>query len=214
VTIVIDKTCILAPPQGGLHRRITEVTLKRIESLGYAVAEARTGLEALQRLQSKDPVELVLSDIVMPGGMSGYDVARWLASNKPEIKVILCSGYNEGDLRNDTQGAIRDIAVLGKPYTREQFAWALRNALAAVHHPEETSKYAPSIARPAGGLCCYAGRPIVEDHQENAVGDAVSLLAVIDAHFVRAGAGRGRVCSAALNAKSRRPNRSGRRLPR
>jgi two-component system CheB/CheR fusion protein len=126
--------------------QVREVTLKRIESLGYAVAEARSGLEALQRLQSKDPVELVLSDIVMPGGMSGYDVARWLASNMPEIKVILCSGYSEGDLRGDTQGAIRDATVLGKPYTREQLAWALRNGLAAVHRAEETSKYPPSIA--------------------------------------------------------------------
>jgi CheY-like chemotaxis protein len=89
--------------------QVREVTLKRIESLGYAVAEARTGLEALQRLQSNDPVELVLSDIVMPGGTSGYDVARWLASNKPEIKVILCSGYDEGDLRGDTQGARRSF---------------------------------------------------------------------------------------------------------
>ena len=120
---------------------VCEVTLKRVESLGYAVAEARTGLEALQRLQSKGSIHLVLSDIVMPGGMSGYDVARWLASNKPETKVILCSGYNDGDRRSDKRGPIRDITVLGKPYTREQLAAALRNALAAGHYvSEETSK--------------------------------------------------------------------------
>ena len=56
--------------------------------------------------------------------------------------------------------------------------------------------YAAWEDRPAG-LCCYAARPIVEDYQENAVGNDVSLLAVIDAHFARAGAGRGRVRSRA-----------------
>ena len=120
---------------------VREVTLKRIKSLGYAVAEARTGPEALQQLQSMGSIPLVLSDIVMPGGMSGYDVARWFASNKPETKVILCSGYNEGDRLSDARGLIRDITVLGKPYTREQLAAALKNALAAVHYgPETTSK--------------------------------------------------------------------------
>ena len=124
---------------------VREVTLKRIASLGYAVAEARTGPEALQRLQSKGSIQVVLSDIVMPGGMSGYDVARWLASNTPETKVILCSGYNEGDRLSHARGSIRDTAVLGKPYSREQLAAALKNALAAVHHvPEETQKNVPT----------------------------------------------------------------------
>jgi CheY-like chemotaxis protein len=126
---------------------VREVTLKRIESLGYAVAEARTGPEALQRLQSKGSIHLVLSDIVMPGGMSGYDVARWLASNKPETKVILCSGYNEGDRLGHTRGSIRDITVLGKPYTREQLAAALKNARAAVQHVRgKTSKSMQAVS--------------------------------------------------------------------
>ena len=120
---------------------VREVTLKRIKSLGYAVIEARTGPEALQQLQSMGAIPLVLSDIVLPGGMSGYDVARWFASNKPETRVILCSGYNEGDRTSDRLGPIGDITVLGKPYTREQLAAALKKALASVHHVhEETSK--------------------------------------------------------------------------
>ncbi len=108
--------------------QVREVTLKRLESLGYAVAEARTGPEALERLQSGEPVQIVLSDIVMPG-MTGYDVLRWVRSNKPRIKVILCSGYNEGD-RGGDQGAICDTVILGKPYSRDQLARALSDALA------------------------------------------------------------------------------------
>lgn len=109
---------------------VREVTLKRIESLGYAVEEARTGPEAIEWLTSGAPVRLVLSDIVMPGGMTGYDVARWVVSNKPEIKVILCSGYSEGDRSVDVADAIQDVAFLGKPFSREKLALALSEALA------------------------------------------------------------------------------------
>ena len=109
---------------------VREVTLKRLELLGYSATEAKTGPEALERLQSQVEVQLVLSDIVMPGGMTGYDVARWVASNKSDVKVIMCSGYNDGDRIGDAQGAIDGIITLGKPYTRDQLARALSNALA------------------------------------------------------------------------------------
>ena len=109
--------------------QVREVTLKRVESLGYAVDEAKTGPAAIQRLRSGGPVQIVLSDIVMPGGMTGYDVARWVASNRPGIRVILCSGYNEEDHRGDAQNLVRDVAVLGKPYSRSELARALRSAL-------------------------------------------------------------------------------------
>ncbi len=111
--------------------QVREVTLKRVEALGYTAAEARTGPEALELLKLQEGVRLVLSDVVMPGGMTGYDVARWVASNKPGVKVIMCSGYNEGDLAGDAQGTIDGVVMLGKPYSRDQLAHALSNAFAA-----------------------------------------------------------------------------------
>ena len=110
-------------------RHVREVTLKRIK-FGYAVEEARNGPEAIELIKSGAPISLVLSDIIMPGGMTGYDVARWVASNKPEIKVILCSGYNEGDHSGDVAGSIADAVFLGKPYSRDKLAGALSEALA------------------------------------------------------------------------------------
>ena len=109
---------------------VREVTLKRLEALGYTVTEARTGPEAVERLTSQEGVRLVLSDIVMPGGLTGYDVARWVASNKPDVKVIMCSGYNDGDGAIDAQREVDGVAILGKPYTRDQLARALSNAFA------------------------------------------------------------------------------------
>ena len=59
----------------------------------------------------------IYSDVVMPGGMTGYDVARWVASNKPDVKVIICSGYNEGDRAMDSRQEVDGVITLGKPYT-------------------------------------------------------------------------------------------------
>jgi CheY-like chemotaxis protein len=104
--------------------KVREATMSRLESLGYAVLEAKTGPEAITLLESEEPIALVFSDIIMPGGLTGYDVAEWVRSLKPRLKVLLTSGYNDVPLA--ASEAVRAIQVLGKPYTREQLAYALR----------------------------------------------------------------------------------------
>jgi signal transduction histidine kinase len=107
--------------------KVREATMSRLESLGYAVLEAKTGPEAITLLESGEPIALAFSDIAMPGGMTGYDVAEWVRSMKPELKVVLTSGYNDVPLA--ASEGVRAIKVLGKPYTRKQLAYALREAL-------------------------------------------------------------------------------------
>ena len=107
--------------------KVREATANRLESLGYAVLKARTGPEAITLLQSRKPIALVLSDIVMPGGMTGYDVADWVRSMKPHLKMLLTSATSNLPLAASEPA--REIKVLGKPYTREQLACALREAL-------------------------------------------------------------------------------------
>ena len=104
--------------------KVREATVSRLESLGYAVLKAKTGPEAITLLETGEPVSLVFSDIVMPGGMTGYDVAEWVRSMKPDIKVLQTTGSSDVPL--ETSEAVRAIKVLGKPYTREQLACALR----------------------------------------------------------------------------------------
>ena len=107
--------------------KVREATANRLKSLGYAVLEAKTGPEAITLLKSGEPMALVFSDIVMPGGMTGYDVAERVRSMRPELKVLLTSGYSDMPLA--VSEAARKIKVLAKPYTREQLACALREAL-------------------------------------------------------------------------------------
>jgi signal transduction histidine kinase len=107
--------------------KVRQATVSGLESLGYAVLEAKTGPDAIKLLESGEPIALVFSDIVMPGGMTGYDVAERVRSISPDLKVLLASGYSDLDVK--VRKPARDLKTLEKPYSRAQLACALREAL-------------------------------------------------------------------------------------
>jgi len=104
---------------------VRELTLQRVEGLGYVAIEAESGAAAIRLLQSRDDIQVVLSDIVMAGGVSGYDVARWVGEHAPHVGVLLTTGYAAEETRPDAA----DFAILRKPYKRADLAIALRAAL-------------------------------------------------------------------------------------
>jgi len=106
---------------------VRTATMSRLESLGYAAVAAKTAPEAITLLESAEPIALVFSDIVMPGGMSGHDLAEWIRSRKPDLKVLLTSGH--ADVPPAASESVQDRKVLWKPYTRQQLACAIRDAL-------------------------------------------------------------------------------------
>jgi len=107
---------------------VRELTLQRVEGLGYVTHEAESGVAAVRFLKSGEPVDVVLSDVVMPGGMSGYDLARWVKENAPQIKVVLTSGFAAEETRRDPV-ELTGQPILRKPYKRSELAVALRDAL-------------------------------------------------------------------------------------
>ena len=107
---------------------VREVTLGRLESLGYAVLAARSGLEAVEILKGDAPIVLVFSDIMMPGGMTGCDIARWAQTTRQDLKVLLTSGHNEA-ARNETE-EFDGLKVLRKPYNLARLGHAIHEALA------------------------------------------------------------------------------------
>jgi CheY-like chemotaxis protein len=119
-----EGECILVVED---NDRVREATVSRLESLGYAVCQARTGSEAIKRLESGESIALVFSDVVMPGKITGYDIVEWIRSNRPDLKVVLTSAHSNMPLTMSE--AMREIRVLGKPHTREQLAHAFREAL-------------------------------------------------------------------------------------
>lgn len=105
---------------------VRETTLQRVEGLGYVVEEAANGPQAVKILEKQSDIALVFSDVVMAGGMSGYDLGNWVKKHKPETKVLLTSGFAP-ELAE--MGHENEFQVLRKPFNRSELAKALSDAL-------------------------------------------------------------------------------------
>jgi CheY-like chemotaxis protein len=108
--------------------RVRQLTIKRLKLIGYEVLEASDGPSALEILGRGDPVDLVLTDLIMPGGLSGRDVAIRARQIKPEVKVLLTSGYAEELVRGDDLQR-ENLRVLRKPYQQADLVATLREVL-------------------------------------------------------------------------------------
>jgi CheY-like chemotaxis protein len=99
-----------------------------LTGLGYRVTVADDGPSALAALDAADDISLLMTDMVMPGGMNGRELAVRARRNRPALKVLLTSGYTE---EATPRGAGPDMgaAFLPKPYRRAQLAAALAAAL-------------------------------------------------------------------------------------
>lgn len=104
---------------------VRELTLQRVEGLGYVACEAENGAAAIRILEAGEDVQIVLTDIVMAGGVSGYDLAKWVEENRPRVPVLLTTGFAAEESTRDPP----DLTILRKPYKRADLAIALRDAL-------------------------------------------------------------------------------------
>ena len=108
--------------------RVRELSLQRVEGLGYVVLEAHNAAAAIAILE-KQPVDLLFSDIGLGPGMSGFELARWLRTNRPSTKVLLTTGHASGV--SAEEHTREGFPILHKPYNRLQLAVALQDALGA-----------------------------------------------------------------------------------
>jgi signal transduction histidine kinase/CheY-like chemotaxis protein len=102
-----------------------------LSDCGYRVLEAGTGVEAVDVWnRHNQDIQLLLTDMVMPEGMSGMDLARKLLGNRPHLKIIFASGYSMDDL---DPAFVRQgkAAFLQKPYTHMTLSKAVRECLDA-----------------------------------------------------------------------------------
>lgn len=107
--------------------RIRRVVVARLVDAGYKVIEAEAGAQALQLLAEHPEVTLVFTDMIMPGGMNGSELAQHVRKIRPDMKVLLTLGYAAPSLAN---GELPDGAAwLLKPYTARELAERLRELL-------------------------------------------------------------------------------------
>ena len=104
-------------------------TKDRVEELGYAVLTATSGDEAFDLLSRGLPVDIVLSDIVMPGKLNGVQLAEAVRGMRPNLKLVLTSGYTGGAL--DQFRLPQGLLFLPKPYTQKDLAEMLAMAATA-----------------------------------------------------------------------------------
>jgi len=108
--------------------RVRRVTVARLNNLGYRVVEAANGPSALAALEAQSgKVDLLFTDIVMPGGMSGSDLAQEARRRVPGLKVVLTSGYAQPDVVQ--RGMAESTIWLRKPHTALDLARTLRETL-------------------------------------------------------------------------------------
>ncbi len=107
--------------------RVRKVAVARMKDMGYRVLEAETGREALEVLAEHPEVDLLFSDIVMPGGMTGDEMATEATRRRPDLKVLFTSGYSEPALAS--KDVIPGAQWLRKPYTAKELAGKIRALL-------------------------------------------------------------------------------------
>jgi CheY-like chemotaxis protein len=135
-TTEAPSTQPMVPGQGTVlvvedNPEVANVTTSLVEQLGYQSLRAENASDALNRLQRDEKVDLVLSDIVMPGGMNGIALAQEIGRRYPNVPVLLTSGYS--DL---AQTAESKFPILRKPFQLPALEKSIREALETRPAPE------------------------------------------------------------------------------
>ena len=109
---------------------VREVAAAMIEEMGFETITATNGHEGLQMIDDQRDIDLVLSDVIMAGGMNGPELAAKAIKLRPELRILFMSGYAPGSVRqmNDLPDTIE---LVNKPFTRNDLTEKVKKALAA-----------------------------------------------------------------------------------
>jgi CheY-like chemotaxis protein len=102
-----------------------------LEHLGYQLVRAGTAAEALFTLEHDTRIDLVFSDVMMPGKLTGIDLARRVRMQHPRVPVVLTSGYAESFAQ---QARSEGLLLLPKPYAIDELSALMERALQARVH--------------------------------------------------------------------------------
>jgi CheY-like chemotaxis protein len=107
---------------------VRRLVLRQLRELGYQTIEAANGPQALKIMEGGAAVDLLFTDVVMPGGMNGRQLAETAKVRRPNLKTLFTSGYTEDSilrLGNLEPG----VRLLSKPYRKHELATRIREAL-------------------------------------------------------------------------------------
>ena len=117
------------------NANVRKTVVRQLHDLGYRSVEAESGASALKLVGEGLSFDLLLTDVVMPGGMTGYQLADQLRRTRPDTRVLFTSGYTE--LARSADQLSRRDSLLSKPYRKQDLGRAVRRALDQPRHPVE-----------------------------------------------------------------------------
>ena len=170
-----QETILVAEDDEGVRATVVEM----LGELGYRVLKAGDAASALNIIDSGMPIDLLFTDVVMPGPLRSPELARKARERLPGIAVLFTSGYTENAI---VHGGRLDAGVdlLGKPYTREALARKVRHVLANRQHQAQLA--GEMKAQPAAALAAH--------HAVHAEADAPTGLATAATAADEGAAGR------------------------
>lgn len=175
------ETILVAEDDEGVRTTVVEM----LRELGYHVLKANDAASALNIIDSGLPIDLLFTDVVMPGPLRSPELARKARERLPGLAVLFTSGYTENAI---VHGGRLDAGVdlLGKPYTREALAKKIRFALSKKKQIENTSEaaLAPSRLPPETPITMSGVRILVVEDNELIRQNTVEILRELG-HVVR-----------------------------
>jgi len=125
---------------------VRETVVAMLNDLGYRVLKAKDADSALTIIESGMPIDLLFTDVVMPGPLKSTELARKARERMPHLAVLFTSGYSENAIVHS--GRLDDsVELLSKPYSREALARKVRHVLA--NAAQRTITFAPAVASEA-----------------------------------------------------------------
>lgn len=109
------------------NEAVRQVTADLLDHLGYTVLQTSNAQEALALLEGLAPVDLLFSDVVMPGGIDGFALVNQAVSLRPGLRALLASGYVDGTGAGQSSQA--PARLLGKPFRQSELARVVREIL-------------------------------------------------------------------------------------
>jgi len=136
-----DAVTLLPEPLAKKKILVTEdqdavrmVAVDFLEDFGYEVVQACNGAEALEILADQSDIALLFTDIVMPGGMNGFDLSQAARQLHPGLKIIHASGYPKGAMIHRQEPQLEDNLIC-KPYRRDELRKVVAETLGETQTP-------------------------------------------------------------------------------
>jgi PAS domain S-box-containing protein len=110
------------------EKQLLDLVVETLQQQGYRVLTASNSVQALEKLADAPDIELLFSDVVMPGGINGYELAEQATAMYPELKVLLTSGFTEKAVARNGQAKF-NANLISKPFTLRELNMRMRELL-------------------------------------------------------------------------------------